>query len=590
MSLHIYTSNHMENLVSALAGVVARPLSSPLTPEVIVVQSKGMQRWLAMELAGRFGVWANCDYPFPNDMVWRLFQATLPHTPDASAFDPEVMAWNIMGLLPRFLDDPEFIPLRRYLEGDPDGLKLYQLAHRIADSLDQYTLFRPDLMLSWETGALTGEGGDEAWQARLWRELVRTGDGRHRARLRRDFLTAMAGTEPAPGALPERVALFGISYLPTFHMEALAAVSRHTQVNLFLLSPTSHYWSDIVSRREMARLAPERRESRVEGNSLLASLGRLGRDFSDMIIEAGELASLQEERYREPGEETLLRAIQSRILNLEEGGEGCERHPVADEDISVQIHSCHSPLREMEALHDNLLNLLERVDGLEPRHIVVMTPDIETYAPYIATVFEGSQDLSRRIPYSIADRSMTSEGRVASVVLKLFSLPGSRLGVVQLLDILESEVVARRFECDERDLELIRRWLAETRVNWGLDERDRSDRGLPSYRDNSWAAGLDRLLLGYAMPDKGQLFHGILPCDGAEGSEAPTLGKLLDFVQSIAGLVERLKTPATLKWWGERFAALAGGIYPGGRSYRPGTGRRCRCCGGSGRAGPAHGV
>ena len=58
MPLTIYSSNQMENLVEALARVVKEPLASPFTPEVIVVQSKGLQRWLAMELSRRFGVWA----------------------------------------------------------------------------------------------------------------------------------------------------------------------------------------------------------------------------------------------------------------------------------------------------------------------------------------------------------------------------------------------------------------------------------------------------------------------------------------------------------------------------------------------------
>src|SRR6185369_8797562 len=103
MPLKIYTSNRMENLVGAIAGTLAEPLASPFTPELIVVQSKGMQRWLAMELAKKLGIWANCKYPFPNKMVWQLFCCTLPETPDISSFSPEVMTWKIMGLLPDFL-------------------------------------------------------------------------------------------------------------------------------------------------------------------------------------------------------------------------------------------------------------------------------------------------------------------------------------------------------------------------------------------------------------------------------------------------------------------------------------------------------
>ena len=307
---------------------------------------------------------------------------------------------------------------------------------------------------------------------------------------------------PVNSRVPERIAVFGISYLPKYHMDILAATARITEVNLFLLSPTREYWADIISQKEKARLMPADRALRIEGNPLLASLGKLGRDFSDMVLEIGDVAAAQEDLYADPGETSLLQQVQSDILDLSGAGEEGEKRPLGPDDRSIQIHSCHSPMREVEVLYDNILALLEQEDQLAPRDIVVMTPDIETYAPYVSTVFQGCQDPSRKIPYSIADRNLTSEGQVAAVVLKLLALPGSRLSVIQLFDILEATPVSRRFDLDEDELERIRGWLDDTRVRWGLDEQDRIRLGLPGYRENSWRAGLDRLLLGYAMPEE----------------------------------------------------------------------------------------
>jgi exodeoxyribonuclease V gamma subunit len=557
MPLTIYTSNRMENLVEALANVVAEPLASPFAPEVIVVQSKGMQRWLAMELAGKLGIWANCDYPFPNKMVWQLFRRTLPSIPDTSFFTPEVMTWKIMGLLPGFLDREEFAPLRHYLDGDGEGLKRFQLAGRIADTFDQYTLFRPEMLLEWEEGGKTGHGGE--WQECLWRELVSCGPSRHRGRLKEEFCRHVETGTLGGNGVPERIAVFGISYLPKYHMDILAATARGIEVNLFLLSPTREYWADIVSERVRARLASAERALWIEGNPLLASLGKLGRDFSDMVIEIGEVAASQEDLYDEPGGPSLLAAIQSDILNLRGAEDGTDERQIGPDDRSVQIHSCHSPMREIEVLHDNLLFLLENSNGLAPRDIVVMTPDIETYAPYISTVFEGCQDPAKKISYSIADRSITSEGEIAAVVLKLLALPGSRLAVPQVFDILVMTPVRRRFDLDESELETIRGWLEETRVRWGMDERDRERLGLPGYRENSWRAGLDRLLLGYAMPDEeGRLFNGKLPYDEMEGANAQTLGKFAGFIDRIADLAARLARGRTLGEWREEFRTMLG--------------------------------
>jgi exodeoxyribonuclease V gamma subunit len=551
MPLKIYTSNRMENLVVALADVVAKPLASPFTPESIVVQSKGMQRWLAMELAGRLGVWANCTYPFPNKMVWQLFCNTLPNIPDVSSFSPDVMSWKIVGLLPGLIEREEFAPLRHYLSVDSDGLKRFQLAGKIADTFDQYTLFRPEMLLEWEKS----NGGD--WQEILWRELTTCGGGQHRARLKLDFSRLLNERQRGEENLPERITVFGISYLPQYHMDILAEVAERTEVNLFLLSPCREYWGDIVSVREMTRLGPKDRDYRVEGNPLLASLGKVARDFSNTVVSIGSAAVIDLELYGDPGEEVLLTAIQSDILNLSGSGDASEKRLISSGDRSVQIHSCHSPMREIEVLHDNLLDLLEREKGLYPRDIVVMTPDIETYAPYITTVFEGGQDAGKKIPYSIADRSISCEGEIAAVLLKLLALSSSRLTVPQLLDILASVPVSRRFDLGDDELDTVRRWLEETRVRWGMDERDRERFGLPGYRENSWRAGLDRLFLGYAMPDEGNLlFNNILPYDEMEGDGPRTLGKITDFIERVADFSEQISRSRTLAEWRDLLRTL----------------------------------
>ena len=208
MSLKIYTSNRMEQLLEALADTVAERLASPFVPEEIVVQSKGMQRWLAMGLAKRLGVWANCNYPFPNLIVSRLFSLVFPGISEAPSFSPEVMTWRIMELLPGFLDRDDFAPLKHYLADDKDGLKRYQLSEKIADTFDQYTLFRPEMLQEWEAGR------GEDWQSALWLKLASNSVKKHRGRLKADYCQAMAFPVPGSKGFPERISVFGISYLP----------------------------------------------------------------------------------------------------------------------------------------------------------------------------------------------------------------------------------------------------------------------------------------------------------------------------------------------------------------------------------------
>ena len=551
MSLRLYTSNRMEALIQALAGVVSQHSpGSPFDREVIVVQSRGMQRWISMRLAAKFGVWGGAEYPFPNALVQQLFELFGLSQPDSAKFSKETMRWSIMSRLPGLLPRESFTPLRSYLQHDHQGLKLFQLSGKIADTFDQYTLFRPDLLDAWEQGR---EDAALDWQPELWRTLVAGSSGLHRGRMKALFCEKVRD-QPLPPDFPERISLFGVSYMPPYHIGIFEALASRMPVSIFLLSPTGEYWSDIVERRRLLRMSEGERRLSTEGNPLLASLGRNGRDFADLLLDVGGIEGL-DEMYHDPGRDTLLHALQSDMLLLTgtTGDEGRRFTPDSD-DRSVQVHSCHNPLREVEVLHDNLLDLLDHLPGLEPRDIVVMTPEIETYAPYIATVFGAPGEGVPRLPHSIADRRMLDEGGIAPALLKLLELYGSRLTAPALFDLLSSPPVSRRFRLDAEALDAIRLWVEQTRIRWGMDERSRTALGLPPFRENSWRAGLERLLLGYAMQDEGMLYDGILPFDVER--EAETLGKLAEFVDAVEALSAKFDRPRTLDGWRELFIGM----------------------------------
>jgi len=545
MSLKIYTSNRMERLVEGLEQVVRAPRPAPFTPfskEIIVVQSKGMQRWLSMQLASRIGVWANCEFPFPNKIVENQFAAVIPDCPaEIPFFRPEVMSWRLMGLLQEAIGRPGFQEITGYLSDDRDGLKRMQLAQRIADTFDRYTVFRPELVLQWESG----EGDD--WQAQLWRSLNDGTQEKHRARLLSEFRAAVGGAELAG---QPRISVVGIPTLPPFHLEVLTRVARKIEVNLFLLNPCREYWGQIVSERELARL--ERRGGQPgewfeTGNPLLASWGKLGREFFESIID-GCGDPEREDHFEEPPADSLLHALQGDILGLRSCDEGSRQ--LAGDDLSLLVHSCHSPMREVELLHDTLLSLFDADPSLSPRDVLVMTPDIEKYAPYISAVFDTPEQGGERIPYSVADRSLKCEGEAARALLAILRLSGGRYGVSTVLDVLESPPVARRFALSGDDLETVRDWLRGANIRWGINGAQRAEQGLPGFSDNSWEAGLDRLLLGYAINGEGRnFFNGILPYDDLEGGVAVVLGRFLSFCEKLFARTRALARPrGTAEW------------------------------------------
>ncbi len=307
--LHLYTSNRLELLADAIAQLLRSPLRDPFTAEAVVVPTLGLERWLTQQLALRQKICANISFLFPQIFVAGLMDKALPGRAAARFYARENLTWRIMKLLPALAARREFAELRRYLEQPRPELRRFQLAGKIASSFDQYLAFRPRMILDWERG----KGKD--WQALLWRELSRTAPGLHPPALAEEF-TAAVGQGAAP--LPERVSVFGISTLPPFYMQFLQELAEAIEVHLFVMRPTPEWWSDIRSEREelhARRKAPTTLQLDLQfarGNPLLASFGKVGREFLESVTELDPTE--EHDRFEAPPNEHHARADSARYF------------------------------------------------------------------------------------------------------------------------------------------------------------------------------------------------------------------------------------------------------------------------------------
>jgi exodeoxyribonuclease V gamma subunit len=549
--LRLITSSSQRRLLEALADNISRSPLSPLEKESIVILSNGMARWISMELATRLGVSAGIDFCFPNDLLDRCFKALLPESQSSLPFTKTSLTWRIASQLPSLSQLTGFEQIAAYLGNSRDDRRLMQISQKIADCFDQYTIFRPEMVCAWD------DSNDDNWQAQLWRSISKECKGDHRASLLKSLRSLVPKEALSGGALPRRVSLFGISYLPPFHLEALRLLSSYCEVTCYLLNPCGEYWGTILSEKSKARLvlqttsSTEAEEYYETGNPLLSSLGTLGQEFFETLLDYGFEVEEQDNSLKSTSE-TLLSTIQSDILTLYDRPAIGIKHAVSAADRSLQIHSCHGPMREMEILYDNLLAQFDELGDLEPRHIVVMIPDIESYAPYISSVFGSKSSGRPPLPYSIADRTVRRENLYVDAFLKILDTASSRFALHEILELLEIPSILRCFSIEEDELIAIKTWLTDCNVRWGLDAEHRAELGFPGYADFSWQAGLDRLFLGYAMSaEDSSTFNGISPYPACAGLQAEALGKLAEFISVIREFNHRISTPHTLLEWAD---------------------------------------
>lgn len=570
--LRVYHSNRLDVLEALMEFIVERErLDDPFEPEMILVQSTGMAQWLQMTLSQKFGIAANIDFPLPASFIWDMFVRVLPEIPKESAFNKQSMSWKLMTLLPQLLEREDFTLLRHYLTDDSDKRKLFQLSSKAADLFDQYLVYRPDWLAQWETGHLVeGLGEAQAWQAPLWKALVEYTDelGQprwHRANLYQRFIETLESATTCPPGLPSRVFICGISALPPVYLQALQALGKHIEIHLLFTNPCRYYWGDIKDPAYLAKLLTRQRRHSFEdrelplfrdsenagqlfnsdgeqdvGNPLLASWGKLGRDYIYLL---SDLESSQElDAFVDVTPDNLLHNIQSDILelenravagvNIEEFSRSDNKRPLDPLDSSITFHVCHSSQREVEVLHDRLLAMLEEDPTLTPRDIIVMVADIDSYSPFIQAVF-GSAPADRYLPYAISDRRARQSHPVLEAFISLLSLPDSRFVSEDVLALLDVPVLAARFDITEEGLRYLRQWVNESGIRWGIDDDNVRELELPATGQHTWRFGLTRMLLGYAMESAQGEWQSVLPYDESSGLIAELVGHLSSLLMQL---------------------------------------------------------
>lgn len=584
----VYHSNQLDLLKTLTTALIAgKPLPNPFEREIILVQSHGMAQWLQIELATELGIAANIEFPLPASFIWQMFQQVLPGIPKESAFSKDAMTWKLMWLLPSMLQQSEFAALSRYLSDDDDLRKCHQLAGRIADLFDQYLVYRPEWLRSWEQQELV-EGLNEAqiWQAPLWRALTEythalQQPGWHRANLYQRFIDTLNHPDFSPDKLPSRVFICGISALPPVYLQALQALGQHIDIHLMFTNPCRYYWGDIQDYAFLAKLQarkrhkinnqqnialfrhPEQADSLFDergnqqlSNPLLASWGKLGRDNLYLLAQLDKMQEV--DAFVDIEQERLLHRIQRDILQLDDRAlvinspnsplNSQDKQLLDPSDRSIGIHVCHSAQREVEVLYDRLLAMLDDDPTLTLRDIIVMVADIDNYTPYVEAVF-GNAPPERYLPYAISDRSASQAHPVLSAFLMLLDLPESRFSAEDILTLLEVPALAERFQIDEDGLRVLRQWVEEAGIRWGLDDDMVSDFDLPPTGQHTWRFGLTRMLLGYAMDSQSGDYQGILPYDESSGLIAVLAGQLAEFLMQLSIWRKRLMASHTLAEW-----------------------------------------
>jgi len=571
--LNLIKSNRMENLAHALCTVIGEGPDNPIFPEFIGMQSRGMKQWLSQVIARHLGVCANVRFMFPRQMLEYIQKLSCKgHGTDlrkSALLNRDMMAWAVLDALMDKASEPAQADNRvlgpeTYLEHDDTGTKAMVLSRRIASVLDDYQVYRPDMLADWGRGENQEfEDPHALWQAVLWQDLIKKGMS-----LPDQMQACVAALESGAvntRALPRRISLFGISAIPPFFLELFNVLGQNIDVFLFLLTPTYQFFFDLPSPQQQEKAALKNQavsELPEEGNPLLGALGQGSREIQG-LLENFDYDEPMGDLFAEPADKDLhdqggagmLRVIQSDILNLVWRGKGRADAPmtVTPGDDSMAVHACHSPMREAQVLKDLILDAFNCDPGLCPHDVVVMMPDIEAYAPFLEAVFSQAP----KLPFTVSDRRRRSESFTLSAFLNILDMKETRLEKSKIMGLLSCPVIADKFGLTMGDQDLVSALFDAAGILWGKDGAHRQKILGQPYEHNSWTFGLNRLMAGFALPEASTVFvNDVLPCDGFEGLEGEILGKCVHFIHSLFKALELMDSPGTVQDWATRFRII----------------------------------
>ena len=552
--LHITFSNQLEFLLTSLLQRLQRTPASPFTPDEIIIPSAAMRRKIDMAITDAMGVCANVQFAFLARWLWQQIGTALDDE-EASPFDPPVMAWRLFALF----DDPSVISthprLQRYLQ-HADPVMRFDLATRTATLFEHYLTYRPDWVAQWShgdqasmPGASEAQIADQRWQAALWQRLQADLGGARRylspdvlREFSRAILTKIDSHEQTV------IHVFALPTIAPVHLDALRELGKHREIQLYLLNPCQEYWFDIVAPRRLSYLAVQGSLQHHDvGNRLLATWGRQTQAQIDLVFETDAAATVDDSGFMANPHFCLLAHLQNAMLDLVDLVPASIE--LADDDRSIEVHSCHSLTRELEVLQDQLLALFAQADAPAPADVLVVVPNLDDAAALIDAVF-GSVPFARRIPYTITGRAAIKSNVAGQALLAVLTLATSRVTASDVLALLQQPIIGRRFGFGSAELDLLHDWIDHTGIRWGLNAAHRASIGVPAVSEHTFDDGMTRLFLGYALPNTvAAPFAGSVPAIGIEGSDTALLGSFWHCLHLIEGLhADVMRARSALDW------------------------------------------
>ena len=537
MSLHVHGSQSLHTLLQKLLNTCK---NAPFTNEVIVTQEHAMSTWVSLQIAQQNGLFFQLKTCFLHGLLQDLYLLIQPtkRLLDPYEYNPHVLTWKIMHLLsnPKYKQHRSFRPLWNYLQ-QPHSIDQLSLCYRLAHVYDKYLLLRHTTLLKWEQTPHPHKHGC-GWQAILWKAIVNESKFPHIAAIR-DVLIQTLETQSIPN-LPQHIHVFGMSHLPSFHLDLFEQLAKHTAVTFYIYTPFG------------------------EGDKqhpLLSQYAKRGMQLWKQVTSKAH-HFLQDPPYSQLNQQTkpnVFQHLKHCLLETKNVSTHLTKPKDAflkKEDTSIQVHICTSPSREVEVMYHRLLWLVHEMH-YKPSEILVAAPEINIYIPMIEALLDNPETDFMRLPYNVAQkRKQAPHQTIISDFLALLDLIKGRVEVSEVFSFVSRQRMMQELQLSHYELTYLKDLFKKANTTWGADEQ--REIGLPPFKEGSWQWSIHRIVAGYGMlPVENKLYRQTsVMHHPLENDQQEAFGRFAFFMQEVRKQKKIFETNASLNEWSNRLEEL----------------------------------
>lgn len=516
--LRLHTSADPAALARAFATAPAET-DDPFARPLLLTSGPGVQRWLSQQVATAASDGEGIMAGFAVHPLGALEGLLSGDASPADPWESSRLVWTILDACAE--EAPGLTPLRDHLDANDQR---YANALRVARLLHRYADHRPAMLASWLADPQTTarQIGADGWQPWLWHALHDRITAPDPVERRAALAAALsAGTVPLPWP---SVHIFAPRQVTPVRLALVRALAGAVPVEVWLP----------VNGPEPSR------------NELAIGLGRRGAGWASAWR---AIADTEVVRPAGPRPNSALAAVQTAITA------GVPLGGALPDDGTLALHSSHALGRQAEVLREVLTSAFADDPTLEPREVVVLTPDPEALAPHIAALFDASADArasARRHPAAALRVAVPRGGgvnQVHTLLLDLLALRASRATASQLLAWAGHPFVARRFGLTPDDLDRLEDLVDAAGIRWGINAEQRAAFGV-DVAQNTWQLGVQRLVLGEAFSADTHASVGtVATVDDVASTDTDRIGALAELVSRLSRLSRRFAGEAPLSEW-----------------------------------------